>query len=354
MADAPSPAALTRRLTAWFRSHSRDLPWRVNRTGYAALVSEAMLQQTQVSRVVERFEQFMDRFPTVEALAAADEQDVLTAWRGLGYYRRARHLHAAARAIVDEHGGSVPDDVDALEKLPGVGRYTAGAIASIVFGRRVPVVDGNVQRVLARWFEYDEARPDEREAVTWTWRTAASLVEQADDPGAFNEAVMELGALICSPRRPACDTCPVREHCAAHRRGRANEIPPPKQATVQQQVHHHAVAVRRGNRWLIEQRGSDGLWSRMWQVPTIETGSKLTRSRLADRLPVRVQSIEPLTVFDHQTTHRRIRFHVFCATSRSRRGDWRTLDEIADLPLSVPQQRIVAMLDDARRPAASR
>ncbi|MCA9294882.1 MAG: A/G-specific adenine glycosylase, partial [Phycisphaerales bacterium] len=212
----------------WFRANARDLPWRAARSAYAGLVSESMLQQTQVARVVERFTQFMARFPTVHDLAAADEQEVLAIWQGLGYYRRARHLHQAAKAIVEEHDGVIPADINALRALPGVGRYTAGAIASIIYHRPEPIVDGNVYRVLARLDAQNKPASD-AEAQRWGWSRASELVQLARDPGAFNEGMMELGATICTPRAPACSDCPVRAGCRAHADGRADVIPPPKQ-----------------------------------------------------------------------------------------------------------------------------
>jgi len=190
-----------RALERWFARHARDLPWRRRRTGYRALVAEVMLQQTQVSRVAERYVEFLRRFPTVRGLAEADEQEVLAAWQGLGYYRRARNLHAAARLIVAERGGRIPRTVDGLRQLPGVGRYTAGAIASIVYGAPAPIVDGNVQRVIARW-DANDAPPADASTVAETWRRAEDLVGATARPGVLNEALMELGATVCTPVNP--------------------------------------------------------------------------------------------------------------------------------------------------------
>jgi A/G-specific adenine glycosylase len=344
-----TPRADGARITAlvrWFEQNARDLPWRRDRNGYAALVSEAMLQQTQVSRVIERYQRFMAQFPTVYDLAAADERKVLTLWQGLGYYRRARNVHAAAKRIVAEHDGRVPRDVDELMRLPGVGRYTAGAIASIIFDQRAPIVDGNVERVLARWYAHRDTADDRDGLRRWAWRTAERLVAQTDAPGApgaLNEALMELGATVCTPRKAKCETCPVAKWCAAHRQGLQNEIPEPKRAPAQSIVHHHAVIVRRGRRILFEQRPENGLWSSMWQTPTIESSRPLRPAEIACRLSTSVSAMQRCGRFEHQTTHRRITFHVFTATSRVRTGTWRKPDDVADLPLSSPQQRIVAM-----------
>jgi len=186
---------------AWFVDAQRELPWRRVRNGYTALVSEAMLQQTQVARAVELYEPFMRRFPTVGALAEASEQEVLAAWQGLGYYGRARRLHAAARAIAERFEGEVPADIDALRSLPGVGRYTAGAIASIAFGARVPIVDTNVARVLMR-VDARAGTSANPENVEWCWERAAQLVEACTNASHFNEGLMELGAIVCSSAAP--------------------------------------------------------------------------------------------------------------------------------------------------------
>jgi len=200
-------------VAGWFANVARDLPWRRRRSGYHALVSELMLQQTQVARVVEKFEPFVRRFPTVAALAAAREDEVLAMWQGLGYYRRARLLHAAAKAIVERHRGRVPvRDHAALLALPGVGRYTAGAIGSIVAGERVPIVDGNVTRVFQRLAARKGSASD-RAVVDWAWEEARRYVAGARDPAAANEGLMELGATVCTPAAPRCDACPVSAMC---------------------------------------------------------------------------------------------------------------------------------------------
>ena len=194
-------AKCVRLLCQWFRRNARDLPWRQrqHRSGYGALVAESMLQQTQVARVIESYKAFMRRVPTVKALAAADEQEVLTMWRGLGYYRRARNLHRAAKVVINDYGGRMPATANQLRHLPGVGRYTAGAIASIVHHQREPIVDGNVRRVLARWFA--KKSDDNSQGDRWAWSKATQLVAIAPNPGVFNEALMELGATICTPPR---------------------------------------------------------------------------------------------------------------------------------------------------------
>ncbi|MFN9968973.1 MAG: A/G-specific adenine glycosylase, partial [Phycisphaerae bacterium] len=306
---APRDRAITSALSKWFRSAARDLPWReefrARRDPYRSLVSEFMLQQTQVSRVLEKFEPFLQRFPTVGALAAAPEQDVLAAWSGLGYYRRARLLHACAKSIVRDFGGVVPRDVDSLQELPGIGRYTAGAIASIVFNRPEPIVDGNVCRVLQRL----DAKPgsaSDKEVIAWAWERAESLVRQCPNspshlaarsegasthrangadavtPATFNEGLMELGALVCTPAAPKCLVCPLRDLCLAREQGLVDEIPAPKARAKRSRVYHDTVVVwrktARGVEVLLEQRPATGLWAGLWQPPTVESATRTRRT----------------------------------------------------------------------------
>ena len=363
---SPSPPEsererIAKQLCAWFAREARDLPWRRRRTGYRALVAEAMLQQTQVSRVVDRYLAFVRRFPTLKSLAAANEQEVLAQWQGLGYYLRARSLHAAAQMIVTDFGGRVPRDAKRLRKLPGIGRYTAGAIASIVYGQREAAVDGNVRRVLARWF----AKPLTDDEA---WGRAESLVEAAPDPGSLNEALMELGAVICTPRAPSCERCPVSRHCRAFQRGVQENLPLPRPAARQKVVHHHAVVIFRGRgrgrdrKLLLERRPTNGLWSRMWQVPTIESERALRPAEIRRRLAIAVDGLRRHATFEHHTTHRRITFHVYEAGTRDegrgtrrsqergtrdegrgtrRKSVWRRPDDVDDLPMSNAQRRIL-------------
>ncbi len=327
-------------LCRWFEREARDLPWRRKRGGYSALVAEAMLQQTQVARVVERYREFMRRFPTVASLARASAQEVLAAWRGLGYYRRAASLHAAARMIVSDFAGRVPARAAELEKLPGVGRYTAGSIASIVYGERLPVVDGNVQRVLAR-LDARRGRAQEAALMKWAWKRAAELVAQAEDPGVLNEGMMELGAVVCTPRAPRCASCPLASSCRAVAQGRQDQIPAPGRAAPRLRVHHHAVVVRRGESILVEQRPAQGMWSSMWQVPTVEAEKPLGPAALARAVHAPLRGLVKRGSFEHGTTHRNITFHVYTATTTARRGTWRRPGGMDDLPMSNAQRKVL-------------
>ena len=301
-----NPQGVARALEAWFALQARDLPWRRVRSGYQALVSEVMLQQTQVARVVPAFERFMERFPTPAALAAAPEQEVLAAWQGLGYYRRARLLHAAAKAVMVQHNGQVPASAAALQQLPGVGRYTAGAVASIVHGAREPIVDGNVFRVLARLTAHS-AQPQDKAAQAWAWDQATRLVQAAPHPGVTNEALMELGATVCTPGAPQCAACPLRSGCKAAAAGDPTQWPAPKRAAARQTVHWHAVVCVHQGAVLLEQRGSTGLWAHMWQPPVLEMAG-------GERAAVEAwwgAPVQPLGSFEHVTSHRQVMFQVW-------------------------------------------
>ena len=353
MPHARTLAAIRRALLHWFDRHGRDLPWRDRqRSGYHILVSEAMLQQTQVATVIPYYQRFIDTWPNVQALAAADEQQVLRLWQGLGYYRRARHLHAAARRIEAEHGGMVPDEVAHLLALPGVGRYTAGAIASIAYNRRAPILDGNVARVLARWFAIDQSI-DGTTVKARLWSLAEAVLPR-DRPGDFNEAMMDLGATICTPRNPSCATCPVSASCRARAQRRVDDLPVRAARRKAAAVTHHIVGVERRGRWLFVQRPAVGLWSNMWQMPTWEADTRQSAEAVATWLhkQTALQAvIEPCHTFGHQTTHRAITFVLWrvrkvAGRLKSGVGVWRALDDLDDLPMANPQRRAVRTFTD--------
>lgn len=345
-------------MESWFRVNSRPLPWRTTpRDPYRSLVSEFMLQQTQVARVLGKFGPFVVRFPGFGALARASEDEVLGLWSGLGYYRRARLLHAAARAVVEEHGGVLPDVVERLLELPGVGRYTAGSLASIVFGKAEPIVDGNVARVLLRLDGRDGAA-DEPGTIAWVWERAGALVRAGSDPAAFNEGLMELGATVCTPRRVRCGECPLRGVCGAYRDGTVDEIPRPKRSPRRRVVQCAAVVVRDGRgRQLVEQRPPEGMWASMWQAPTLEqVGRAATRARV--QAWAGVGMLRLVERFDHQTSHRLIRFTVWgagevggAASERAGRV-WLSPAKVGRLGLSNPQRRI--LLGAGRGPVVRR
>lgn len=343
--------SITRSLEQWFESSARDLPWRLDtRDPYHALVSEFMLQQTQVSRVIEKYEPFIARFPTVESLASAHEDEVLALWAGLGYYRRARMLHACAKSIVDLHGGQVPQSIEDLESLPGVGRYTAGAIASMVFNQRAAIVDGNVTRVLMRLHNRETPQTD-KDTVVWAWQRAQELVDASSKPGAFNESMMELGATICTPKNIRCDQCPVQRSCQAFAMGTTESVPLPKPRAKQKSMYCAVAIVEHDGAILLEQRPAIGMWSNMFQTPTLERDDRLpTLDELAKDLEIESGQLTAAGQFTHITTHRIIEFVVYRVDSKGipkarkssnrRYQPLQTLDQVA---ISNAQRKVLTI-----------
>ena len=309
-------AALRSDLLAWYRANRRDLPWRRTRDPYAIWLSEAMLQQTRVETVIPYWERFLARFPSVEALAEADLEAVYGMWAGLGYYSRARNLHAAARAIVERHGGALPSEPSLLRELPGVGRYTAGAIASIAFGRPEPVLDGNVERVLARILPVREDVKAKAGAAR-LWAAAAALAG-GPSPGDVNQALMELGALVCTPRAPRCLACPVRAHCAAQAEGDAELLPVRPARSAPRPVRAVAALVLRGGRALFVKRPAGGLLGGLWELPggELARGEKpddAVRRHLRERTGLELDALAPAGEVEHVFTHRHLRLRLFRA-----------------------------------------
>jgi A/G-specific adenine glycosylase len=291
------PRALRAPLLRWYRKHRRDLPWRRTRDPYAIWVSEAMLQQTTVAAVIPYWERFLTRFPNVGALARASEEEVLALWTGLGYYRRARALREGAIAVTTHHKGSVPSDPNVLRTLPGIGPYTAGAIASVAFGRPEPVVDGNVKRVFSRLFAI---RTDGTKTEKRYWTIARALVE-GPSPGDLNQAVMELGATICTPRSPACERCPLARACRARKLGRPEAFPKAQPRPPIKPIGVALAWIERNGRILLERRHPGSPLRGSWDLPARETGrpwrtgiepkatiARLTHTILSRRLDIEV------------------------------------------------------------------
>jgi A/G-specific adenine glycosylase len=356
----PPSKEFARRLLRWYDRSRRDLPWRQNadRPGplnpYHVLVSETMLQQTQVATVIPYYHRFLAKFPTIAALASAPEQEVLRLWQGLGYYSRARNLQAAAKEIVSKHDGQLPRKPDQLLTLPGIGRYTAGAVASIAFGSRAPILDGNVTRVLCR-LDCIRADPRDRQIKELLWQRAEQILPTLR-VGDFNSALMELGATVCTPRNPQCLICPVQKHCEALAAGLQGKIPVPKKTKPTPLVHRQTYCIRRGDKWLIERRPAKGRWAGMWQFVTVEPPEK----RSKPKLPLAIHRPIRLGTVSHALTHRRYEFDVYMADTKN--GDsptddrvrrWVTLEELEPYPLPRPHLRIVAMLQDFIEPRAS-
>ena len=350
-----------KRLLDWYTRERRDLPWRVTLNAergalpdpYDVFVSEAMLQQTQVATVIPYFRRFIERLPNFQALAEANEQEVLRLWQGLGYYSRARNLQKAAKMVVGRFGGTLPSTVEELMELPGVGRYTAGAIASLAYDRRAPILDGNVVRVLCRLDKVQED-PREVEVRDALWGRAEEVLPKKR-VGDFNSALMELGATICTPRNPRCLFCPVRKHCAAFAAGAQERIPPAKKAMVRPVERRWTFCIQDGARWLIEQRPADGRWAGMWQFITVEAGEgDPAKQGIDGRLPVQVSGLKKLGEVSHGLTHRQYEVAAFVCEAEGTDGEeggrvreWVTLDELDRFPMSKPQLRIAVLLRES-------
>ncbi|MDP9361208.1 MAG: A/G-specific adenine glycosylase [Acidobacteriota bacterium] len=295
---------------SWFRKNQRRLPWRDGYEPYRVWVSEVMLQQTRMEVVLGYYERFLERFPTVGDLARASADDVTAAWSGLGYYRRARMLREGAIDVMTRFGGALPKSVDELMSIAGIGRYTAGAIASIAHNRRAPIVDGNVARIVARLFAI-EAPLSSPALMRAAWTHAEGLVASSKSPREFNQGLMDLGALVCTPRKPNCGVCPLRRDCAAFAAGRVDELPRPKakQGTFQLRIPLYLVTDRDGR--VLMRRESGQLMRDMFHLPHGDT-------TLLTGAPLRIGAAEALGTFRHTVTNRRIIFEVFAVARRPR------------------------------------
>lgn len=344
-----------RLVLGWYATHARALPWRGVKDPYAVWVSEIMLQQTRVETVVPYYLRWMARFPTVQALADASEQEVLQLWEGLGYYSRARNLHVAARLVMDRDGGKLPGTRKELEALPGIGRYTSGAIASIAFAADEPALDGNIRRVLARVFDVDiPARSLEGEARLWT------LLEQqlpASHAGDFNQGLMDLGSTVCTPREPACGLCPVESICQAHAMG-IEELRPV--ISRRARIPHHTVTaavIFREGLVLIARRPPRGLLGGLWEFPggKLEPGEELPdglRREIREELGVFVEVGEKVGVFDHAYTHYKVTLHAYLcrltigepAAMEASELRWVSPGELRDFPMGKIDRQIASLL----------
>jgi A/G-specific adenine glycosylase len=309
------PSRIARSLERWFGKHQRPLPWRATYRPYHVWVSEVMAQQTRMEVVLGYFDRFVKRFPDVAALAAASEDEVTAIWSGLGYYRRARMLREGAIDVVARFDGELPSDASALMSIRGIGRYTAGAIASIAFDRRAPIVDGNVARVLARVQGTEDP-----------WTHAEALVHACRSPRMMNQALMELGATICTPRNTRCMECPLRRDCIAFTTDRIHELPAPRERKAARRLHIplYLVTDARGRVLMRRERGP--LMTAMLHLPHGNTA-------LFDAVPLSVAAPRSIGSFQHTITTRRITFEVFAARARLRAGyEWVNPEEIRDFP----------------------
>jgi A/G-specific adenine glycosylase len=367
LSNAADRRKFARALLAWFTAQARDLPWRRTRDLYSIWISEIMLQQTQVATVIGYYERFLAAFPTVHKLAAASETQVLRLWEGLGYYRRARQLHAAAKQIVIDHGSEFPRSYEAVRALPGIGRYTAGAILSIGLDQRLPILEANTIRVLSRLIALrDDPRTTKSQARLWQ---AAEELLPADNCGAFNQALMELGSEICTPKEPLCAACPVSAHCAAFKQELTDQIPLPAKKTEYTDLIETAVVIRRAGKYLVRECQPGERWAGLWDFPRFasvsaknETWLATSQQHLRDWLGIEITPGEHLATTKHGVTRYRITLHVLAAdwlaggvngkgspAAKTNSSRWVTRSELAELPLSVTGRKIAGLLNTKKR-----
>ena len=356
------PALLLRfrkALKTWYTKFFRTLPWRETRDPYHIWISEIMLQQTTVVAVVPYFEKFLKRFPTVQELATADESEVLRFWEGLGYYSRARNIHKSAKHVTSELAGKFPETVEELQALPGIGRYTAGAIRSFAFDLAAPIVEANTLRLYCRLLGY-EGDPRSREGQNKLWQFAEELIA-TKEPGRFNQALMELGALICTPNNPKCSECPVNFACQAFATGKQAEIPRPAVRPEITEVTELSAIVRRNDQFLVYHRAPGERWAGLWDFPRFPCPDESVKNAkrhpielegiVANRLGIRVEAEKLLVEIRHSVTRYKISLRAFLCDHLD--GDiaptvgeyrWLSAAEVHALPLSVTGRKLAKLL----------
>jgi A/G-specific adenine glycosylase len=349
---------ITIALLNWFGANARDLPWRRTRDPYGIWVSEIMLQQTQVQTVVPYWEGWMRKLPTIHALARATPTRIHKLWEGLGYYTRVRNMQRAARMIVDEHEGRFPVQFDSILALPGIGRYTAGAIASIAFNKPAPILDGNVMRVLTRLFALP-GDPRSKAVNEELWSLSQELVDLAAEIDGlenacshFNQSLMELGATLCTPRRPQCSACPVRKYCEAMKRGRVEDFPQLAKRPVVTQRRFAAFVAEKDGTFLVRQRPPGIVNAHLWEFPNREVepmanGQEVARAALLE-LGSNAKSLEKIVEIRHSITRYRITLEVHRVSSdpeiRDAEGHWLPPKELRKLPFCSAHKRILQVL----------
>jgi A/G-specific adenine glycosylase len=350
----PSTALLN-----WYQEHSRDLPWRENRDPYRVWVSEIMLQQTRVDTVIDYFLRFMDAYPTVEKLATTQQDQLLKLWEGLGYYSRALNLHRTAKLIAEQYKGNFPQDPKELESLPGIGPYTAGAIASIAFDQPAPIVDGNLRRLFTRWYGIDTPiQSSQTEKVLWT--IAKDLVPEKN-PGDFNQALMELGALVCTPKNPQCKICPIDQGCFAKKAGMQDQLPRRKKKPPLPHYQVTAAVIRKGDQVLLAKRPQEGLLGGLWEFPggKQESGESLKEAlvrEIQEELAGEIEIGDLIGVYQHAYTHYKITLHAYQCRMISDRIEllyhteisWSDLDALSDFPMGKLDRQIANQLRKIR------
>ena len=352
--DLPfDPAEISRRLLAWYGREGRDLPWRQTRDPYRIWVSEIMLQQTTVAAVIPYYDRFLRRFPNIESLAAAPLDDVISLWAGLGYYSRARNLHRTAVKIVADSKGLFPNTLDELVALPGIGRSTAGAIVSIAYDQPAPILDGNVRRVLVRLFAWsDDPRSSKAEKQLWAWAEQLTPDAAAHD---YAQAIMDLGATVCVPRQPLCESCPLNELCQAYVQGIAEDLPVRKKKGALPVRRQVAVVVVSGNNLLLRQRPIDGFLGGLWEFPAADCPEHLDAEDVASGLLRDLQLKAKLTGLvdvSHVYSHFKLELAVFMAqadptpvVAEKSQRQWVPQGDIASFALHGAHKKILPALN---------
>jgi A/G-specific adenine glycosylase len=348
-------SAVRRQLKAWYRKNRRDLPWRRTADPYLIWVSEVMLQQTQVDTVIPYYQRFMCRFPTLGSLAEAELQDVLKLWEGLGYYARARNLHRAAKAVVEKYSGAVPKQWAEFKALPGVGDYIASAVLSIAFQKPLPVVDGNVKRVLSRLFEIDA--PVNSSSSFRLFKSMAGRLLDSKDPGTFNQALMELGALVCKPKNPDCEACPLAGRCRALQAQAVDAYPKRSSRRAVPQYHIAVGVIFKDRRVLIVRRPDHGLLGGLWEFPSgrvqpHESPESACMRTIFETVNLKVEVISHLTRIHHAYTHFKIVADIFICRYESGRVKragpaahrWVGVKALDRYPLHKANHKFMAML----------
>lgn len=353
MYDSKWKTTLRRRLLKWFDHHQRELPWRKNKSAYRIWVSEIMLQQTQVATVVDYYRRFLKRFPTVKKLAAAEEQDVLKLWEGLGYYRRARQMHAAARQILENHDGKFPLDFEDVLALPGIGRYTAGAILSIATEQRLPVLEGNTIRLFARLLEMKtDPRTSQNQKTQWDFSESLLPRKRIGD---FNQALMELGSEVCTPRNPNCGGCPLMSLCPTFLNGLQDEIPAAGKKMDYEDINEAVVLVQRNGKYLVRLCGPGERWEGLWDFPRYRVEKNLDGKELEPKIREQFGLSTNIHSTDQRIRHAVTRFRItldcFMAdsvqgrlTGRNESCAWKSPQQIEELAMSVTGRKIAKKL----------
>jgi len=318
MSASDPKEGFSKALTNWYKAGHRDLPWRNTQDAYRIWLSEIMLQQTQVKTVIAYYQRFLERYPTIQALANAPSEDVLKLWEGLGYYARCRNLHKAAKAMIEQHKGRFPQTIEEAQVLPGIGRSTAGAILTFAYGQKHPLLDGNVKRVLSRIFDVD-TDIQQTATVNQLWKLSENLLSQSDDPYSYNQAIMELGATVCLPKNPRCLLCPVKPFCTAAERGTQHQRPVKGAKKVSPHFNIAVGVIWKDGQILIQQRPEEGLLGGLWEFPggkqePDEALTETVQREIQEELGLTVEVKEAITMVKHAYTHFKITLHAFhCA-----------------------------------------